>query len=197
MPHNTQGLALRTGFLETPCLRSTAPTQAAGVGESPAGRLPGDHTCGETPVPIPNTAVKPARPMIVPQARKSVIAGSFQKQAAPSSRGGGLLRFAPTAKQPCGHSRIQSRAADRESPAEIGVPMDTRWRRSPFRPGAGGDFRSLPRNTAEPGRAFDFCRAVREVAFGTEIEVERAPAVPVKEAESVSTLERDTSEHGR
>jgi hypothetical protein len=37
----------------------------------------GDHTGGATPVPIPNTAVKPAGPMIVPQARKSVIAGSI------------------------------------------------------------------------------------------------------------------------
>src|SRR5437764_4121727 len=41
----------------------------------PDARFPGDHTGGATPVPIPNTAVKPAGPMIVPQARKSVIAG--------------------------------------------------------------------------------------------------------------------------
>ena len=34
----------------------------------PGGRLPGDHTGGATPVPIPNTAVKPAGPMIAPQA---------------------------------------------------------------------------------------------------------------------------------
>ena len=37
---------------------------------APAGRLPGDHTRGATPVPIPNTAVKPAGPMIV-QSRES------------------------------------------------------------------------------------------------------------------------------
>jgi hypothetical protein len=27
--------------------------------------LPGDHTYGETPVPIPNTEAKPVRPMVV------------------------------------------------------------------------------------------------------------------------------------
>ena len=43
--------------------------------ENRAGRFSGDHTCGATPVPIPNTAVKPAGPMIVHSARKSVIAG--------------------------------------------------------------------------------------------------------------------------
>src|SRR4051812_46337521 len=32
--------------------------------------LPGDHTRVDTPVPIPNTAVKRAGPMIVPIARK-------------------------------------------------------------------------------------------------------------------------------
>lgn len=36
----------------------------------------GEYTDGVTPVPFPNTAVKPIRPMIVPLARKSVIAGS-------------------------------------------------------------------------------------------------------------------------
>jgi hypothetical protein len=41
----------------------------------PRGRLSGDHTGGAPPVPIPNTAVKPAGPMIVPLARKSVTAG--------------------------------------------------------------------------------------------------------------------------
>jgi hypothetical protein len=28
-------------------------------------KLPGDHTYGETPVPIPNTEAKPVRPMVV------------------------------------------------------------------------------------------------------------------------------------
>ncbi len=37
--------------------------------------MSGDDTGGVTPVPIPNTAVKPVGPMIVPSARKSVIAG--------------------------------------------------------------------------------------------------------------------------
>jgi len=46
-----------------------------GAASPPAGRFPGDHTCGAPPVPIPNTAVKPAGPMIVLLARKSVIAG--------------------------------------------------------------------------------------------------------------------------
>ncbi len=43
---------------------------AAGVASSPAGRFPGDDTGGATPVPIPNTAVKPVRPMIVPSSAK-------------------------------------------------------------------------------------------------------------------------------
>ena len=46
--------------------------------------FPGDHTGGATPVPIPNTAVKPAGPMIVPKARKSDIAG-IPHQARPRS----------------------------------------------------------------------------------------------------------------
>ena len=48
------------------------------------------------PVPIPNTAVKPAGPMIVPLARKSVIAGSFNRSRPgllTGARGG--FRFAP------------------------------------------------------------------------------------------------------
>ena len=52
-----------------------------GRASPPAGHFSGDHTGGETPVPIPNTAVKPARPMIVPLARKSVIAGIFSRSA--------------------------------------------------------------------------------------------------------------------
>ncbi len=47
---------------------------ATGV-KAPGVPLPGDDTGGATPVPIPNTAVKPAGPMIVPLARKSAIAG--------------------------------------------------------------------------------------------------------------------------
>ncbi len=30
-----------------------------------SNELPGDYTCGETPVPIPNTEAKPVRPMVV------------------------------------------------------------------------------------------------------------------------------------
>lgn len=46
-----------------------------------ACRFVGDHTDGVTPVPIPNTAVKPIGPMIVPLVRKSVIAGILQPDA--------------------------------------------------------------------------------------------------------------------
>ena len=53
--------------------------------------ISGDDTGGAPPVPIPNTAVKPARPMIVPPARKSVIAGSSTSQPAAPPRGGGLF----------------------------------------------------------------------------------------------------------
>src|SRR3954470_4854614 len=54
----------------------------------------GDETGGVPPVPIPNTAVKPARPMIVPPARKSVIAGiPHRRPGPPTARGrGGPLR---------------------------------------------------------------------------------------------------------
>ena len=48
------------------------------VETTPAYNFVGEHTDGVTPVPIPNTAVKPVRPMIVPLARKSVIAGILQ-----------------------------------------------------------------------------------------------------------------------
>ena len=41
-------------------------------------KISGGFSGGVTPVPIPNTAVKPVRPMIVPLARKSVIAGILQ-----------------------------------------------------------------------------------------------------------------------
>ncbi len=52
----------------------------------------GDHTGGATPVPIPNTAVKPVGPMIVPLARKSVIAGNYTKT--PVSHDAGVFLFA-------------------------------------------------------------------------------------------------------
>src|SRR5687768_5792394 len=46
-------------------------THASRHGHAAANRggvaLAGGHTRGETPVPIPNTAVKPAGPMILPQ----------------------------------------------------------------------------------------------------------------------------------
>ena len=51
------------------------------VETTPAYNFVGEHTDGVTPVPIPNTAVKPVRPMIVPLARKSVIAGILQQDA--------------------------------------------------------------------------------------------------------------------
>jgi hypothetical protein len=73
------------------CERSTErlriPIDHACAGADPSGaRFPGDQTGGATPVPIPNTAVKPAGPMIVPKARKSVIAGipHETRDAAPS-----------------------------------------------------------------------------------------------------------------
>jgi hypothetical protein len=51
------------------------------VRNTAAWRFVGDHTDGVTPVPIPNTAVKPIGPMIVPLVRKSVIAGILQPDA--------------------------------------------------------------------------------------------------------------------
>lgn len=51
----------------------------------PAGRFPGDHTRGATPVPIPNTAVKPAGPMIV-QSRESRSSPGSSTQARPSPK---------------------------------------------------------------------------------------------------------------
>lgn len=55
--------------------------------KTPAVRFVGDHTGGVTPVPIPNTAVKPVGPMIVPLARKSVIAGILTTDALDSNPG--------------------------------------------------------------------------------------------------------------
>ena len=44
--------------------------------------LPGEHIGKETPVPIPNTAVKLSEPMIVPKRVKVGIAGiSFNEKA--------------------------------------------------------------------------------------------------------------------
>src|SRR4051812_32725804 len=52
----------------SPRVTDTEPEPRPAWPRRPAGRFPGDHTGGAPPVPIPNTAVKPARPMIVPQA---------------------------------------------------------------------------------------------------------------------------------
>lgn len=60
---------------------SQAPNTCQAVRNTAAWRFVGDHTDGVTPVPIPNTAVKPVGPMIVPLARKSVIAGILQPDA--------------------------------------------------------------------------------------------------------------------
>lgn len=57
------------------------PNTCQAVRNTAAWRFVGDHTDGVTPVPIPNTAVKPIGPMIVPLVRKSVIAGILQPDA--------------------------------------------------------------------------------------------------------------------
>ena len=54
------------------------------LGSSPAGRFPGDHTCGVPPVPIPNTVVKPARPMIVLRRESRLSPGSFKNRSSSS-----------------------------------------------------------------------------------------------------------------
>ena len=41
--------------------------------------FPGDHTGGDTPVPIPNTAVKPARADDSPQGESRSLPGSFSE----------------------------------------------------------------------------------------------------------------------
>src|SRR5205085_10923495 len=54
------------------------PPTPAGAGAFPhRNGHPGAHTRGATPVPIPNTAVKPPGPMVVPHARESVGAGTI------------------------------------------------------------------------------------------------------------------------
>lgn len=60
---------------------SQAPNTPQAVRNTAACGFVGDHTDGVTPVPIPNTAVKPIGPMIVPLVRKSVIAGILQPDA--------------------------------------------------------------------------------------------------------------------
>jgi hypothetical protein len=47
-----------------------------------AGIFSGDHTVEETPVPIPNTAVKLSGPMIVPTSAKVGIARFYFKNPA-------------------------------------------------------------------------------------------------------------------
>src|SRR5579871_4930265 len=67
-------------------------------------RLPGEHTRRATPVPIPNTAVKPPGPMVVLPARESVIAGDLTKS--PRAKPSGFLRlyFAAMSSQQYGHT---------------------------------------------------------------------------------------------
>ena len=62
--------------------------------------LSGDHMVVETPVPIPNTAVKHNQPMIVPTSAKVGIAGFIYSTKAPAEtygafllRRGGFLRL--------------------------------------------------------------------------------------------------------
>lgn len=71
---------------------STDPTESSrppGL-NAPDGRFPGDHTCGATPVPIPNTAVKPAGPMIV-QSRESRSSPGSHTESPPEPHGPGGL----------------------------------------------------------------------------------------------------------
>ena len=53
----------------------------------------GDHTVEETPVPIPNTAVKLSGPMIVPTSAKVGIARFYFKNPAGSSDPAGFFVF--------------------------------------------------------------------------------------------------------
>ena len=67
-----------------PCATDPGESAAARASQ-PAGRIPGDHTGGATPVPIPNTAVKPVGPMIVQPRESRSSPGSFHPpQAAPA-----------------------------------------------------------------------------------------------------------------
>ena len=73
---------------------STDPTESSrptGL-NAPVGRFPGDHTCGATPVPIPNTAVKPAGPMIVQsrESRSSPGSSIRSQESPPTPTVGGL-----------------------------------------------------------------------------------------------------------
>ena len=78
---------------------SQAPNTCQAVRNTAAWRFVGDHTDGVTPVPIPNTAVKPIGPMIVPLVRKSVIAGILQPDALELPLQGVFLRPAPCSKK--------------------------------------------------------------------------------------------------
>ena len=79
----------------------------------PAGPISGVHTRGATPVPIPNTAVKPAGPRIVPQGAK---AGRCRNPAPTAPAGP-----SPTGAVSC--AELVSLAAT------PGIPA--RWTRSP------------------------------------------------------------------
>ena len=58
-----------------------------------AGISSGDHTGEETPVPIPNTAVKLSGPMIVPTSAKVGIARFYFKNPADSKESSGVFAF--------------------------------------------------------------------------------------------------------
>ena len=91
--HKGRGLSVSEYAVDV----STRPTESsrpAGL-NPPAGRLPGDHTRGATPVPIPNTAVKPAGPMIVRQRESRSSPGSSIPESPPIPPGSGGFLCAP------------------------------------------------------------------------------------------------------
>lgn len=81
---------VRSEHAANPKTRVSTHTEIRPAGlNPPAGRIPGDHTCGATPVPIPNTAVKPAGPMIVQSRESRSSPGShIEKPILPKGRMG-------------------------------------------------------------------------------------------------------------
>ena len=73
------------------CIDHAHPESRATRLNALAARFPGDHTRGATPVPIPNTAVKPAGPMIVQSRESRSSPGPYFKKPHGSPGSVGLL----------------------------------------------------------------------------------------------------------
>ena len=118
------------------CIDHAHPESRATRLNALAARFPGDHTRGATPVPIPNTAVKPAGPMIVQSRESRSSPGPIPDSPAGStSLRGYLLRAPHRATRTEASARHPRSATSRGSPPSArpgrGTPITPR---EPTRP---------------------------------------------------------------